>query len=319
VVGRCVGPGPASLRVHRAKARGLELAYFREGAGGLPLVLLHGWPETKRIWWRNVAPLAAAGFAVIAPDLRGFGDSAPAPDDAYDAVTHARDVEALVRGVLGHRRCVVCAGDLGGVIAQDLSLRFEGFVERLILFNTIAPILPGSPSPLTPEVRMAGDYFRRQSRDADRLAAELDTPERRQRYVAAMYGPRLWAAPGTFDPESIEFMTGPFADATSFRASIANYEYYGGPRVAAEPARMLEVNPTPTLVLYGPEDHVIPRDFCTRMEAAFPERIGPFVVPGAGHFLQWEAAGVMNRAVRYFCGDLLAGGESGAQRLAGEE
>jgi pimeloyl-ACP methyl ester carboxylesterase len=306
VVGRCVGPGPASLRIHRAEARGLELAYFHEGAGGFPLVLLHGWPETKRIWWRNVAPLAAAGFEVIAPDLRGYGNSGPAPDDAYDAVTHAEDVEALVRGVLGHQRCVVCAGDLGGVIAQDLSLRFAGFVERLILFNTIAPMLPGSPSPLTPEVRMAGDYFKRQSRDADRLASELDTPERRRGYVAEMYGPRFWAAPGTFDPESVEFMTEPFAGA-HFRASIAAYEYYGGPRVAAQPARMLERNPTPALILYGPEDHVIPRDFCARMEAAFPERMGPFVVPGAGHFLQWEAAGVLNPAVRYFCGDLLAG------------
>lgn len=85
----CAGPGPASLRVHRAEARGVELAYFREGAGGYPLLLLHGWPETKRIWWRNIVPLAAAGFDVLAPDLRGFGDSALAPGGEYDAVTHA--------------------------------------------------------------------------------------------------------------------------------------------------------------------------------------------------------------------------------------
>ncbi len=43
--------------------RGVDLAYVHEGAGGFPLVLLHGWPETKRIWWRNIEPLAAAGFA----------------------------------------------------------------------------------------------------------------------------------------------------------------------------------------------------------------------------------------------------------------
>jgi pimeloyl-ACP methyl ester carboxylesterase len=41
---------------------------------------VHGWPETRRIWWRNIAPLAAAGFEVIVPDLRGFGDSSLAPD-----------------------------------------------------------------------------------------------------------------------------------------------------------------------------------------------------------------------------------------------
>ena len=78
---------------------------------------------------------------MIAPDLRGFGDSGLAPDDRYDAAAHARDMEALLRE-LGHERCVVCAGDLGGVVAQDMSLRFDGLVDRLVLFNTIPPILP---------------------------------------------------------------------------------------------------------------------------------------------------------------------------------
>ena len=51
------------------------------------------------------------------------------------------------------------------------------------------------------ETRMAADYFIRQSRDADGLAAELDTPEKRRGYVAQMYGPRFWAAPGGFTGE----------------------------------------------------------------------------------------------------------------------
>ncbi len=95
-------------------------------------------------------------------------------------------MEALVREVLGHDRCVVCAGDLGGVVAQDMSLRFEGLVDRLVLFNTIPPLLPddyreaGIAPELPRDVRQAADYFMRQSRDADGLAAELDTPERRR-------------------------------------------------------------------------------------------------------------------------------------------
>ena len=135
---------------------------------------------------------------------------------------------------------MVCAGDLGGVVAQDLSLRFEGLVDRLVLFNTIPPLLPdeyreaGMGMELPREVRQAADYFMRQSRDADGLAAELDTPERRRAYVAQMYGPRFWAAPGAFDADDVDFMTEPFADAERFRASIANYEYVGG---AADGAR----------------------------------------------------------------------------------
>ena len=48
------------------------------------MLLLHGYPETKRIWWRNIEPLAAAGFEVIVPDLRGYGDSDLSADDVYD-------------------------------------------------------------------------------------------------------------------------------------------------------------------------------------------------------------------------------------------
>ena len=124
-------------------------------------------------------------------------------------------------------------------------------------------------------------------------------------YIATFYGSRFWAAPGSFTREDVELMTEPFGDADHFRASIALYEYALGAREAAEPPRLTEQNPTPTLILYGPEDHVIPRDYPERMEAAFPERVGPFVVEGAGHFLQWEQAHVLNQAIRYFCLDLL--------------
>src|SRR3954466_11243653 len=125
---------PLAFEVRRANVRGVDLAYLREGEGGFPLVLLHGWPETMRIWWRNIRPLAEAGFEVIVPDLRGYGDSGLGPEPSYDVATQARDMEALARGQLGHERCVVCGGDFGGVVAQDMSLRFAGLVERMVLF-----------------------------------------------------------------------------------------------------------------------------------------------------------------------------------------
>ncbi|MFL5867798.1 MAG: alpha/beta fold hydrolase [Thermoleophilaceae bacterium] len=286
-----------------------HLAYVREGAGGFPLLLLHGWPETKRIWWRNIEPLARAGFDVVAPDLRGYGDSGLGPDGHFDTATQARDMEALLRSELGVERCVACGGDFGGVVAQDVSLRFPGLVDRLVLFNTIPPVLPDSPRDVPRRVRVAADYFMRQGTDAEGLAAELDSPEKRRRYVAEMYGPRFWAAPGAFTPEEVEFMVEPFGDAEHFRASISIYEYAVRAREWSEPPRLREPNPTPALILYGPEDHVIPPDFPERMKIAFPERMGPFVVPGAGHFLQWEQPEVLNSALRWFCVDLLGQSE----------
>ena len=208
--------------------------------------------------------------------------------------------------MLGHERCVACGGDLGGGVIQDLGLRFEGFVVRQCLFNTVLPILPEAyekaalPTTLQPVTRMAADYFVRQGRDADALAAELDTPEQRRRYVAGFYGSRFWAAPGAFDRESVDFMTEPFADPDRLRASFGNYESALGTRPLSEAPRFFEPNPVQTLVLYGPEDHVIWRDFPERCEVAFPDRVGPFVVPRAGHFLQWERAELLNDALSAF-------------------
>jgi pimeloyl-ACP methyl ester carboxylesterase len=301
------------MQVHRGPVRdGLSLAWVREGAGGVPLLLVHGWPETKRIWWRNVAPLAAAGFEVIVPDLRGFGDSDLAADGFYDPAAHARDMYALVHDVLGHERCVAVAGDLGGVVVQDLGLRFPGFVVRQCLFNTVLPMLDdayaaaGIPPDLPRTQRPETDYFVRQATDADGLAAELATPALRRRYVETFYGPRFWGAPGAFDRDDVAFMVEPFEDAGKFRASIANYEISSGARPLSEPVHFFETNSIPTLVLYGPEDHVVGRTFMAKSEVAFTERIGPLIVPGAGHFLQWERADILNQTLRYFCADLLA-------------
>ena len=105
-------------------------------------------------------------------------------------------------------------------------------------------------------------------------------------------------------------MSEPFADADRFRASIANYEYAAGRRVGAEPPRFFEKVPTPTLLLYGPEDHVVPRDFPRRAAIAYPEHVGPFLVAGAGHFLQWEAAPLLNQALVYFFAALRASAPS---------
>ncbi len=59
----------------------------------------------------------------------------------------------------------------------------------------------------------------------------------------------------------------------------------------------------PTLVLYGEDDHVLDTTFPAHCRAAFTECIGPFVLQDCGHFVQWEAAGVLNAALRWFCAD----------------
>jgi pimeloyl-ACP methyl ester carboxylesterase len=287
--------------------RGFGQAFDHEGVGGVPLLLVHGWPETRRIWGRNVAPLAAAGFEVIAPDLRGFGDSDVAPDGFGDIASHSRDLYALAHDHLGHERVVAVGGDLGGPVIQDLSLRFPGFVDRMVIFNAPLPYDKEGMAGLRTRPPMeAADYFIRQGTDADALAAELATAEERRRYIATFYTSRFWAHPGGFSPGDVEHMTEPFADGARLRSSFGAYESAFSEDARREPPMMTSPNPTHTLILFGPSDHVIYPDFDRMAAVVFPDHVGPFLVRDAGHFLQWEAADTFNGAVRSFCRDLLA-------------
>jgi pimeloyl-ACP methyl ester carboxylesterase len=283
-----------AFAVERARlpARGLSLGFWREGIGGYPIVLLHGYPETKRIWARCVEPLSAAGFEVIVPDLRGYGDSDLAPDGFYDPAAYGRDVYELVHDVLGHERCGMAGGDVGGAVMYDLSARFQGFVERQALFNTVAPNLDdlyaasGLPSerPGWP----VADYFERQGSDGDGLIDELATPALRRAYVAGMYTHRLWAHPGSFSREEVDWHTEPFAERDRLRAAYSVYEVAYGKRPLSEPPALAAPSPVETLILFGESDHVVTRAFMDRCQVAFPHHVGPFLVPEAGHFLQWE-------------------------------
>jgi pimeloyl-ACP methyl ester carboxylesterase len=298
---------PTRFAVQRWEGRGFGQAYVHEGRGGVPLLLVHGWPETKRIWWRVIEPLAAAGFEVIAPDLRGFGDSDVGPDGFHDVASHSRDLHALLTERLGHDRVVLCGGDLGGPVIQDLALRFPGLADRMVLFN--------SPLPYDKE-RMAGlrtrppveaaDYFIRQGTDADALAAELATPGQRERYIATFYTSRFWAHPGAFSGEDLAFHAEPFRDAGRLRASFGAYESTFDPAARSE-AAMLARNPdVRALVLFGSSDHVIYPDFDRMAAAVFPDHVGPFLLRDCGHFVPWEAPHALVSGTVALCSDLLA-------------
>src|ERR1700687_3598104 len=205
--------------------RGFRQVFIHHGVGGVPLLLVHGWPETRRIWWRTIGPMAAAGFELLAPDLRGFGDAGLGPDGFHDVPAHSRDLYALVHDHLGHASVVAVAGDLGGPIIQDLSLRYPGFVERMVLFTSPLPYVKEAMRGMRtrPPIE-ASDYFVRQGTDPDGLAADLATPLQRRRYIATFYTSRFWAHPGVFSAQDVEFMTEPFAGADHLRASFGGDE-----------------------------------------------------------------------------------------------
>ncbi|MDW3221470.1 MAG: alpha/beta hydrolase [Paracoccaceae bacterium] len=126
--------------VSKARLPGIDINYACAGDGP-PVLLLHGHPQTH-IVWRKVAPmLVAAGYQVIAPDLRGYGDSDKPPSDAshlpYSKRVMAQDQIALM-AYLGHQSFSVVGHDRGGRVGHRLALDFPDAVEHLIVLD-IAP------------------------------------------------------------------------------------------------------------------------------------------------------------------------------------
>lgn len=286
---------------------GHRLAVRRCGNGGVPLLLIHGFPCTSRIWSHNLAPLAAAGFDVAAPDLRGYGDSDFAPDGFYDFNAFNTDLTGLL-DAFGWDRAVVVGHDLGAMIAIDLANRHPDRVDRLVILDDSMPDLddafaaagipPGRPKPAV------YDYQRRQGHHAEELVAELDTPERRRRYVGEFYGHRMWCPPDAFNEDDLAFLTEPYGDEARLRASFADYEVVMGTRPLSAPEMIDRPVRQRALLLIGQDQVTLGDHIEEKAAIAFPEAVGPFWVKGAGHFMPWERPDTVNRAIAAFCGDL---------------
>jgi pimeloyl-ACP methyl ester carboxylesterase len=131
----------AEFEHHYANLKGVRIHYVTMGAGA-PVVLLHGWPQS---WyeWRRVMPLLADRFAMVAPDMRGLGDSSR-PSSGYDKKTVANDIWELMSNHLGHEHFAVVGHDWGAPVAFRLAADHPDAVTHLVLLDV--PV-PGDRSP----------------------------------------------------------------------------------------------------------------------------------------------------------------------------
>nr|BFD80884.1 alpha/beta hydrolase [Streptomyces sp. Xyl84] len=139
------GPADATgaavdVELRRVTVGGVGLNVALAGRGRAVL-LLHGFPHTWRLWTDVLAPLAGR-HRVIAPDLRGFGDS-DRPADGYDAGTLAADAEGLL-AALGVTSAAVVGIDAGTPPAFLLAMRRPGLVRRVVLMESLLGSLPGA-------------------------------------------------------------------------------------------------------------------------------------------------------------------------------
>lgn len=121
--------------IHEVNGTRIQVA---ELGSGHPLVLLHGWPETSASWRHVMAPLSGAGFRVIAPDLRGLGESRRDPA-GYNKENQAEDLAQLL-DVLGCDGPVALVGhDIGGMVAFAFARLHPDRISHLVLTELALP------------------------------------------------------------------------------------------------------------------------------------------------------------------------------------
>ncbi len=136
---------PASYRHHFADINGIRMHYVEAGQGPL-LILLHGFPLFWYSWRKQIAPLAAAGYRVVVPDQRGYGQtSRPAAVTDYDITQLVGDVVGLI-GALGEKSAILVGWDWGSAVAQYAALLRPDLVRALAMvcvpYNPRGPQLP---------------------------------------------------------------------------------------------------------------------------------------------------------------------------------
>ncbi|MGH7935367.1 MAG: alpha/beta fold hydrolase [Candidatus Binataceae bacterium] len=119
-----------------ASVTGARLHYVTLGQGR-PLLLIHGWPQT---WyeWRHLMALLADRYLLVAPDMRGLGDSSR-PSSGYDKKTVAHDLWELMHERLGHEKFAVVGHDWGAPVAFRLAADHADAVTHLVMLDVPVP------------------------------------------------------------------------------------------------------------------------------------------------------------------------------------
>ncbi len=125
----------------------LVIHYLDENPQGKStVVLLHGLGATSQSWLLQIPVLTGAGFRVIAPDMRGFGNSTY-PGGGYRIEDLASDMAALLSQA-GIRKTYLVGISMGGTVALSLLCGYAQFIDRAILVNTFARLRPTKPASL---------------------------------------------------------------------------------------------------------------------------------------------------------------------------
>ncbi len=286
---------PEGARARRIETRSGALHVVEAGTREAPpLLLLHGWPEFWAGWLRAM-PHLAPHHRLIVPDLRGFGQSAPAGPAAALEI-HVEDQIAIL-DALGVARAGVVAHDVGAHVAQGLALAAPERVRGLFFGN--CPY-PGIGRRWVEDGHVAEIWY--QSFNQQPWAVELVGHSRETCRLYIGHFLRHWSAdPAAFD-EVLEAWVDAHLAPGALAGGFAWYRANAAARLRqiAEGPLPREPIRQPTRVWWGARDPVLRAAWTEGMEDYFAD-LEVEIAEGVGHFVFWEAAeAAAARVVAFF-------------------
>jgi pimeloyl-ACP methyl ester carboxylesterase len=285
---------PEELRLELATHRAAALAWGPPD--GRLVVALHGFPDTA--WtWRHLGPdLAADGYRVVAPFLRGYAPSQVPADRCFHPAAMMADAVALHEALGGDGRSVLIGHDWGAIAANGLGAHPDSPFERIVSMAVppFPALGPTGPRVLARQARLSW-YI-----GFNQLPV---VPERAlPRMVAKLW--RDWSPSydGNEDVAlTIEALAGPENRSAALGYYRSMVRPFGIPERYRTWKRTWTAMPTvPFLYLHGTEDGCMQVQLADGVRSHLPAGCRYEVVDGAGHFLQVEQPGRVNALVREF-------------------
>ncbi len=286
-------------------AGGLRLHVVEAGPeDGPPLILLHGFPEFWWAWRHQIAPLAARGFRVVVPDLRGYGLSdAPQGLPAYRLDVLVEDVTGLA-DALGAARFDLAGHDWGGVIAWAVAARHPDRIRRLVILDAPHPDIPARRALRHPTQALRSSYVA--LFQLPRLPEALLRARGFAALRALMQGT---ARPGAFAPGDLDRYAEGWARPGRLTAMLG---YYRALRHRKRPPQPGRIAP-PTLVLWGERDGFLGHHLArAALDLCDDGRL--VVLGGTTHWLHLEAPARVTAEIAGFLEGPSPGPQAGPRR-----
>ena len=299
--------------------------HIAEAGAGPLVVLLHGFPESWHAWRHQFAPLADAGYHIVAPDMRGYGQT-DSPDalEAFNIFQITGDIVGLVNA-LGESCAVIVGHDWGAWISACLSLFRPDLFRALVLLSVpYAPRKKVSPSQWELETYpgkvfyqaslrspkaeqfLQADVRRSLLRGLYTLSGEAPDPERfqpaREPGPPSAPAPAKW--PSWISEEEVDFLEAEFKRA-GFRGGLnyyRNMDWNWAMTPYLDGAKILQ----PALFIAGEKDPCLEflNEEYETLETNVPNLRKKVLLPGIGHWTQQEAPAEVTRHILDFLGGL---------------